>query len=214
MAGETEGPRRGARSSSQAAAASQPGQRQTPPQMSPARDWQPSAHPGRLWLPHAWDIKPASAEREELPEGSPKAPGRLPGPSGQLPTHLPLPQPSPGQAGGGERPPSTGQQRQAVTRRWRRAPSSAGEQPLGFPTQPGSHGGAPVCALGCACLSHCGSVDFRHCKAESTNLHLIKTALCNITYMSLHLTPIILRKAQALFQPVGLRACGADLPGT
>lgn len=75
---------------------------------------------------HAWDIKPASPEREELLEGSPKAPGRLPGALGQLPTHLPLPQPSPGQAGGGgERPRSTGQQRQAVTRSWRRAPSSA-----------------------------------------------------------------------------------------
>lgn len=161
---------------------------------------------------HAWDIKPASPEREELLEGSPKAPGRLPGALGQLPTHLPLPRPSPGHAGGvrghGARGSSSG----------RLSPGAGGghrpQQPLGLPTQPGSHGGAPVCALGCACLSHCGSVDFRHCKAESTNLHLIKTALCNITYMSLHLTPIILRKAQALFQPVGLRACGADLPGT
>lgn len=55
---------------------------------------------------------------------------------------------------------------------------------------------------------------FQAPQAESTNLHLIKRGLCNITYMRLHLTPIILRKAQALLQPDGLRASRADLPGT
>ena len=38
-----------------------------------------------------WDIKPVALEREDLPEGSPKAPSRLPRGLGQPPPHLPLP---------------------------------------------------------------------------------------------------------------------------
>lgn len=90
---------------------------------------------------------------------------------------------------------------------------------LAMGTSPGGKQDCPAPAALCmrallsACLRRCGSLHFRLCR-QSTNLPLIKRALCNLTYTSLHLTPIILRKAQALFQPVGLRASRADLPGT
>lgn len=72
-----------------------------------------------------------------------------------------------------------------------------------------------ACVLSPMCVSEALQLrGFQAPQAESTNLHLIKRGLCNITYMRLHLTPIILRKAQALLQPDGLRASGADLPGT
>lgn len=59
-----------------------------------------------------------------------------------------------------------------------------------------------VCVLVCV-LESLLLGGFQALQAESTNLCLIKMALCNITYMSLHLTPMVPRKAQAPFQPPG-----------
>lgn len=89
----------------------------------------------------------------------------------------------------------------------------SGQAARGLAVQPRAQGSVHACDRVCVSQSLPPSA-FQALQAESTNLFLIKMALCNITYMSLHLTPIILRKAQALFQPVGLRASGADLPGT
>lgn len=83
------------------------------------------------------------------------------------------------------------------------ADSSVGEQPPKDPQSP-----VLVCvsaAVGVSEPSRLSTVQALQAE-KLKNLPLIKPALCNITYMSLHLTPIMVRKAQALFQP-GWAAC-------
>lgn len=164
----------------------------------------PAARPGSPRLAECpWYHQPSPSEREELPGGRAR-PGCLPSPVPSFPpsrcwAHR-AGREAPGRWGS-----RTGCPRCWHLPRWPRSRQVAAE--------PGSDGNVRVCARVCAPEpSRLGGV--QALRAESANLPLINSALCNITYMSLHLTPIILRKAQALFQPVGLRASGADLPGT
>lgn len=87
---------------------------------------------------------------------------------------------------------------------WCSSQAGAASQP-GLERTPPRHPpreGACVCARVCV-LESLLLGGFQALQAQSTNLCLIKTALCNITYMSLHLTPMVPRKAQAPFQPPG-----------
>lgn len=115
----------------------------------------------------------------------------------------------PGHIGQGRRPRAVGRQGGLCPVPGARCRPLGGRAAAPGPPEPVSRG-----SRACVRCRGCVRAAVQALRAESANLPLIKPALCNITYMSLHLTPIIVRKAQALFQPLGLRASGADLPGT
>lgn len=175
--------------------------------------------PAPLGCPHAWDIIKSVPRRERSCQNADPNPHPSPEKLGAAFPHLFLPSllflatTVPWAHRAGQEATSGGAAGQAVTGAGREHPPRWASSRPGYPTARFSWQRACVRSRVCVSKpSWLGGV--QALQAESTNLPLIKSALCNITYMSLHLTPIILRKAQALFQPVGLRASGADLPGT